>query len=298
MSYKSGFVTIVGRPNVGKSSLLNNILGQKVVITSDKAQTTRKRIKGIHTTDKGQIVFIDTPGIHKPMYKLGEYLMDEAKLAIPDADVILFIVDGSEKAGPGDKWIIDNLLTVNVPIIMVANKVDKIKSMELREENLNSYKELFGERNLPTIKVSAKTGRNVDDLVNNIYRKLPKGPKYYPDDDLTDQNHRNIVEEMIRERILINTREEVPHSVAVIIESFEELPTIVNIEAAIVVETESQKGIIIGEKGSLLKKIGTEAREQIVELMESKVFLKLFVKVKKDWRKKDSLLKEFGYHSD
>src|SRR3989339_1101497 len=181
MSYKSGFVAIIGRPNVGKSTLLNKILGQKVAITSDKAQTTRRRLRGIYTTEKGQIIFVDTPGVHKPLHKLGEFLLEEAKLAVPDADVVLFLVDGSDTAGPGDRWIVENILKFDAHIIMVVNKVDLVKSMDQRDKNIESYKELFGERSIPVIKVSAKTGRNIDTLVDNIYRKLPKGPQYFPD---------------------------------------------------------------------------------------------------------------------
>lgn len=299
MAYKSGFVTIVGRPNVGKSTLLNKILGQKIVITSDKPQTTRKRIKGIYTQNEGdvqgQIVFVDTPGVHKPLFKLGEFLLDEARISIPDADVVLFLVDVTEPAGVGDKWIVENLLGIEVPIILVANKADLIKSMDKRDKNLESYKELFGDKKITILKASAKTGRNVDDLIKNIFRKLPKGPQYYPDEQVTDQNIREIVEEMIREKILTNTREEIPHSVAVLIEKYEDLPTIANIAATVYVEHDSQKGIVIGQKGSMLKTIGSEARVEIEELVEKKVFLELFVKVKKDWRKKDNNLKELGY---
>ena len=185
MVHKSGFVAIVGRPNVGKSTLLNKILGQKIVITSDKPQTTRRRIKGIYTTEAGQIIFVDTPGINKPMYKFHEFLAEEAKLAVPDADVVLFMVEGTEKAGLGDKWIVDNLLKVDVPIILVVNKVDKLKSLDKRDDNIESYKELFQDKSVPIVKISAKTGRNIDDLIKNIYRKLPKGPQYYPEDEIT-----------------------------------------------------------------------------------------------------------------
>lgn len=298
MAYKSGFVVIIGRPNVGKSTLLNKILGQKVVITSSKPQTTRKRIKGIYTSGKGQIIFIDTPGVHKPLYKLGEYLLEEARLSIPDADLVLFMVDGSEKAGKGDKWIVENLLTTELPVIMVFNKVDKVKSIEKREEIINSYKELFKENSVPSVKISAKTGRNIDDLVKNIYRKLPKGQPYYPEDEVTDQSLKTIVSEIIREKVLNNTKEEIPHSIAVVVEYFDESKDITNISASIYVEFDSQKGIIIGEKGAMLKKIGTEAREDIEKLVESKVFLDLHVKVRKKWRKDPSKLKQFGYHSD
>ncbi len=307
MAYKSGFVAIIGRPNVGKSTLLNKILGQKVVITSSKPQTTRRRIKGIYTSEKGQIIFVDTPGVHKPLYKLGEFLLEEARLSVPDSDLILFIVDSSEKAGKGDNWIIDNLLNLNVdiPIIMVINKVDRIKSLEKRDEIVKSYKDLFKGSSVPTVKISAKTGRNIDDLVKNIYRKLPKGPAYYPDDEITDQSLKTIVSEIIREKVLRNTKEEVPHSIAVMVEYFKEEADITNISANVFVEFESQKGIIIGDKGSMIKKIGTEARQDIEKLLgesgvekKEKVFLDLQVKVKKKWRKNPSILKQFGYHTN
>ena len=297
MAYKSGFVAIIGRPNVGKSTLLNKIIGQKVVITSDKPQTTRKRIRGIYTSEKGQIIFIDTPGVHKPLHKLGEFLLEETKLAVPDADLVIFMVDGTENAGPGDKWIVDNLLDANVSIILAINKVDKIKSLSRRDEIIETYKNLFKEKKVPAIKISAMTGRNIDDLVKNIYRKLPSGPQYFPDDDVTDQNVRSIVEETIREKILINTKEEIPHSVAVAIDKYEDKAQIVNISATIFIERDSQKGIIIGDQGSMLKKVGTQARIEIEKLVEKKVFLELFVKIKKDWRKKEISLKGLGYFS-
>lgn len=298
MAHKSGFVAIVGRPNVGKSTLLNNILKQKIVITSDKPQTTRRRIRGIYTSEKGQVIFVDTPGIHRPLHKLGEFLLEEAKLAIPDADLILFLVDGSEEAGLGDKWIVDNILKTNIPIILVINKVDMVKSLEKREVIIESYKKLFGEKTVPTVKISAKTGRNIDTLVSNIYRKLPSGPQYFPEEDVTDQNTRAITEELIREKILRNTQEEIPHSVAVMIDLFQENDNLVKIMATIFVEQDSQKGILIGKGGSMLKTIGSEARKDIEELVQKKVFLELFVKVKKDWRKKDAAIKGFGYISE
>ncbi|MDD3419244.1 MAG: GTPase Era [Candidatus Gastranaerophilales bacterium] len=294
MSNKSGFVTIIGRPNVGKSTLLNQILGQKIAITSDKPQTTRKRIRGIHTTDQGQIVFIDTPGVHKPLYKLGEFLLDEAKVAVPDADLVLFLVDAQEPPGRGDEWIVKNLLDIKIPIIMVVNKVDKVKDLQTREENIMAYKTLFKE-NIPIVKISAKTGRNVDTLLKNIYRKLPKGVNLFPDDDMTDQTVREIAEEIIREKVLINTHDEVPHSIAVVIDKFEEKDTLNKIIATIYVEHDSQKGIIIGKQGQMLKKIGQSAREEIEKLDDRKVFLDLQVKIQKDWRKKDKALKNFGF---
>ena len=295
---KCGFVTIIGRPNVGKSTLLNQILGQKIVITTDKAQTTRKRIKGILTDDKGQVIFVDTPGIHRPLNKLGEFLMDEAKFAVPDADLILFLVDGSEPAGKGDKWIVENILKNNkTPIILVMNKVDKIKNQQKIEENLISYKLMF-EENIPVIRISAKTGRNKDTLLSNIYKNLPEGEKLYPDDIVTEESMRSVSEEIIREKILLNTQDEIPHSVAITIDRYEEKEDIDRIYATIFCEQKSQKGILIGKGGSLLKKIGTEARLELEEITEKKVFLALEVKVENDWRKKDKLLKNFGYISE
>ena len=295
---KCGFVTIIGRPNVGKSTLLNQILGQKIVITTDKAQTTRKRIKGILTDENGQIIFVDTPGIHRPLNKLGEFLMDEAKFAVPDADLILFLVDASEPAGKGDKWIVENILKESkIPVILVLNKVDKVKNQQKVEENLISYKLLFDE-NLPVLRISAKTGRNKDTLLSNIYKKLPEGDKLYPDDVVTEESMRSVAEEIIREKILLNTQDEIPHSVAITIDKYQETDEIDRIYATIYCEQKSQKGILIGKGGSLLKKIGTEARIELEEIVDKKVFLALEVKVEKDWRKKENLLKNFGYVSE
>ena len=284
--FKSGFVAVIGRPNVGKSTLLNTIIGQKIVIASDKAQTTRKRIKGIFTNEEGQIVFIDTPGIHKPVDKLGEFLMDEAKCSIPDADLILFIVDVSEPAGAGDKWIVENLLKkTNIPVIIVLNKVDKLKDPIKKEQNLLTYKLLF-DKNMPTAKISAQTGRNIDTLISTIMRKLPEGAPIYAEDDLTDESMRSIAQEIIREKILLNTKDEIPHSVAVIIERYEEKDNIDRIYAQIHVEHDSQKGIMIGKKGQMLKTIGMQARKELEKMLDKKVYLELNVKVSKDWRKK------------
>lgn len=294
---KSGFVSIIGRPNVGKSTLLNQILGQKIVITTDKAQTTRKRIKGILTTNEGQIVFVDTPGIHKPLNKLGEFLLDEAKISVPDADVILFLVDGSDPAGKGDKWIAQNLLQTNIPIIIVMNKVDKVKKQEKIEENLLTYKTLFNE-NLPIVRISAKTGRNIDTLLKNIYKKLPEGEALYPEDVVTEETMRDVTEEVIREKILLNTSDEIPHSVAVKVTNYFEKEEIDKIYATIYCEQKSQKGILIGKGGSLLKKIGTESRLELEKIVEKKVYLELEVKVEKDWRKKQNILKDFGYQQE
>ena len=294
---KSGFTAIIGRPNAGKSTLLNRILGQKIAITTDKAQTTRKRIKGIYTTEEGQIVFIDTPGVHKPLNKLGEFLLDEAKVAVPDADLILFLVDGSEPAGKGDRWIAQNILQTEIPVIIVMNKVDKTKKLKKIEENLLTYKTLF-EKNYPVVKISAKTGRNIDTLLKNIFKSLPEGGLLYPEDVVTEETMRDVAEEVIREKILLNTSDEIPHSVAVKVENYQETEEIDRIYATIYCETKSQKGILIGKGGSLLKKIGTEARLELEKIVEKKVFLGLEVKVEKDWRKKQSALKSFGYEQE
>lgn len=294
---KSGFVAIVGRPNVGKSTLLNQILGQKIVIATDKAQTTRKRIKGILTKPEGQIVFIDTPGIHKPLNKLGEFLMDEAKFAIPDADLIIFLVDGTEPAGKGDKWIVNNVLQTDIPILIVMNKVDKTKKLEKIEENLLTYKTLF-EKNYPVIRLSAKTGRNIDTLLKNIYKNLPEGELLYPEEVVTEETMRSITEEIIREKILLNTSDEIPHSTAVKIVEYKEEENIDKIYAQIFCEQKSQKGILIGKGGALLKKIGMQSRLELEKIADKKVFLSLEVKVEKDWRKKDNALKSFGYQNE
>ena len=295
---KCGFVTILGRPNVGKSTLLNQILGQKIVITTDKAQTTRKRIKGILTDENGQIIFIDTPGVHRPLNKLGEFLLDEAKVAVPDADLVLFLVDGSEPAGKGDKWIVENILKeCKIPVILVMNKVDKIKNQQKIEENLMTYQMLF-EENIPIIRISAKTGRNKDTLLTNILKKLPEGDLLYPEDVVTEESMRSVTEEVIREKVLINTQDEIPHSVAIKVDKYNESDDIDRIYATIYCEHKSQKGILIGKGGALLKKIGTEARLELEHIVEKKVFLGLEVKVEKDWRKKDNILKNFGYKSE
>ena len=284
--YKFGYVAIIGRPNVGKSTILNRLIGQKIAIATNKAQTTRRRINGILTTDEAQIVFVDTPGIHKPIDKLGECLVDEAKSAIPDVDLVLFVVDGSTTAGRGDKWIVENILKeYKGDMLIVVNKYDLVKDIKKREENLLTYKTLF-EKNYPCIKISAKTGRNFDTLTKNITRKLPAGEKVYDEEQITDETMRDIARELIREKILLYTHDEVPHSVAVIIENYEEKENIDRIEAKIIVEQETQKGILIGKNASMLKKIGTEARKEIEFTADKKVFLDLQVKVIKDWRKK------------
>lgn len=295
---KSGFVSIIGRPNVGKSTMLNQVLGQKIVIATDKAQTTRKRIKGILTNDRGQIVFVDTPGIHKPINKFGEFLLDEAKVSVPDSDLVLFLVDASEPAGKGDKWIVENVISkTKIPVVLVMNKLDKISNQEKITQNYQSYVELF-KSEIPVIKISAKTGKNKAKLIDLIMDYLPEGELLYPEDIVTEENMRSIVEEIVREKILLNTKEEIPHSVAIKVDRYEEAPEIDRIYANIFCETKSQKGILIGKGGSLLKKIGTEARLDLENIVEKKVFLALQVKVEKDWRKNDKVLKNLGYVSE
>ena len=293
--YKCGYAVVLARPNVGKSTLVNFITGQKIAITTNTAQTTRKQIKGILTEDDAQIVFIDTPGVHKPLNKLGEYLHEQSTSAIDDSDVILFLVDITQKAGKGDIWIVENCIKKSKkPVIIVANKIDLIKDEGKKEANIISYKTLFDE-NLPIIKVSAKTGKNIQKLIETIKSYLPNSPKLYPDDIITDQNMRMIASEVIREKIILNTKDEIPHSVAVLIDEYKTENDIDKIKATIFVSADSQKGIIIGKNGSMLKKIGTDSRLELEEIIEGKVFLELFVKVKKNWQKDKTALKLLGY---
>ena len=293
--YKCGYAAILARPNTGKSTLLNFITGQKIAITTPVAQTTRKQIKGIYTKDNCQIIFIDTPGVHKPLNKLGEFLTEQAILALDDSDVIVFMVDITTKAGKGDIWIVENCLKkINKPVIIVANKADLIKDEIKKEENIISYKTLF-EKNLPVIKISAKTGKNVENLIEEIKKYLPSGVPLYDEETITDQNMRMIASEVIREKIILNTKEEIPHSVAVMIDEYKTEGNLDKIKATIFVSAESQKGIIIGSKGQMLKKIGTDSRIELEEIIEGKVYLELFVKVKKNWQKDKNALKMLGY---
>lgn len=292
---KSGFVSIIGRPNVGKSTLLNQILEQKIVIATDKAQTTRKRIKGIYTSNEGQIVFVDTPGIHKPLNKLGEFLLDEAKISVPDSDLVLFLVDGSTEAGKGDKWIVENVVKQSKSTtILIVNKVDKVGNQEKLSNNIKTYLDMFEDK-IEVIKISARTGKNKKNLIEKIFNNLPQGELLYPEDVVTEENMRDISEEIVREKILLNTKDEIPHSVAIKIDNYEEKEDIDKIYATILCEHKSQKGILIGKGGSLLKKIGTEARLDLEKIVDKKVFLSLQVKVEKDWRKNDKILKDLGY---
>ena len=291
---KTGFVAIIARPNVGKSTLLNRLVGQKIAITTPVAQTTRKNIKGIYSDSDSQIIFIDTPGIHKPLNKLGEALSEQSKSVLDDVDLILFLVDAQDEAGRGDKWIVENYLKdTKTPILLVLNKVDLIKDLAKRELNTYSYKSLFG-KSLDTVKVSAKTGRNVDDLIEKIKNYLPLGQKLYDEDEVTDQNMREIASEIIREKIIFATKDEIPHNVAVVIENYKEEENIDKISAQIIVSNESQKKILIGKGGSMLKKIGTNARLELEKIVDKKVFLELFVKVVKNWQKDDNFIKSLG----
>ena len=291
--FKSGFVGIIGRPNVGKSTLMNQLIGQKIAITSPVSQTTRNRLRGILTTEKAQIIVVDTPGIHKPHHSLGKIIVKNAKTAINAVDIILFVVDSSVKSGGGDRYIIDLLKTVNKPIILGLNKQDQ--QPENYQEIDENYASLIQDYNWPIIKFSALTGNGLETLQNSLIEQLDPGPYYYPPELITDQPERFIMGELIREQILEMTRQEIPHSVAIAIEKVEETPKITKIVAAINVERNSQKGIIIGQKGSMLKAIGTAAREQIQKLIAGEVYLKLFVKVEPQWRQSNLRLAEFGY---
>ncbi len=291
-NFKSGFVTVIGRPNVGKSTLINSLIGHKIVIMSDKPQTTRNKILCVLTQEDAQIIFIDTPGLHKPKHKLGEYMVKTALNTLQEVDVILFVIDASEELGPGDKYIIEYLKTVKTPVILVVNKVDKVDKQALLPY-ISKYSELGSFKAI--IPISALEGKYLDELIHEIKQCLEPGPQYYPDDMITDQPERLIVAELIREKVFLKTREEIPHSTVVDIEEIRKNDKDVYIRATIYVERDSQKGIVIGAKGALLKEIGTLARTDIQNLLGSKIFLDLWVKVKKDWRKRDNLLKMFGY---
>jgi len=291
--FKSGFIAIVGRPNVGKSTLMNYLIGQKIAITSPVAQTTRNRLRGILTTPEAQIIFVDTPGIHKPHHELGKVLVKNAKTAIKSVDLVLFLVDSSTDAGTGDRFIVDILKHIQTPVVLGLNKVD------LQPSNCqfidDSYADLIADTNWSTVKFSATTGEGTEKLQSSLIKSLEPGPYYYPPDLVTDQPERFIMAELIREQILLQTRQEIPHSVAITIEKVEETPKITKINAAINIERSSQKGILIGKKGSMLKMIGTEARQQIQKLISGEVYLELFVKVEPKWRQSRLRLAEFGY---
>ena len=289
---KSGFVALIGRPNVGKSTLMNKLIGQKIAITSHKPQTTRNKIRTVYTDDRGQVVFMDTPGIMKSRNKLGDYMVSVAEHTLKDVDLILWLVEPTERIGAGDAHILEQLSGVKTPVILCINKIDAVTPEEILPV-IAAYSERmeFAE----VIPISAMKGRGCDDLMDTIYKYLPEGDPYYDEDTVTDQPMRQITAEIIREKVLRNLSDEIPHGVAVTIEQMEFKKTIVNIEATIVCEKDSHKGIIIGKQGSMLKKIGSAARKDIEDMVENQVNLKLWVKVKKDWRDSDMLLKNFGY---
>lgn len=294
--FKSGFITIIGRPNVGKSTLLNRFVGQKVAIMSDKAQTTRNRIQGVVTDEESQIVFIDTPGIHKPKHALGDFMLNAAYSALKGVDGILVVVNASEKIGPGDRLVIERVKQANIPVFLVINKIDLVTPDELLPI-IDSYRQ---EHDFDEIfPISATEGNNVDALVKGIKEIIPEGPQYYPADQVMDHPEYFIVAEFIREKILELTREEIPHSVAVQVESMRRNEDDkIEIQAAIIVERSSQKGIIIGAQGTMIKKIGQRARRDIEILLGDKVYLDLWVKVQKNWRDRRTQLNDFGYQPD
>jgi GTP-binding protein Era len=292
--FRSGFVGIVGRPNVGKSTLMNALIGQKVAITSPVAQTTRNRLRGILSNDQAQIIFVDTPGIHKPHHELGKILVKNARMAIESVDVTLFVVDGAVPAGRGDQFIVELLAKSQVPIILGMNKIDQQPEADADAIEA-SYQTIADAHGWPLVKFSALTEVNLDGVLQSLIEKLEPGPYYYPPDLVTDQPERFIMGELIREQILTHTREEVPHSVAIAIDRVEEDAKITRILATIHVERDSQKGILIGKKGSMLKTIGTAAREQIQKLVMGQVYLEMFVKVVPKWRQSRSRLEDFGY---
>ena len=291
--FKSGFVGIIGRPNVGKSTLMNQLVGQKVAITSPVAQTTRNRLRGILTTEQAQLIFVDTPGIHKPHHELGKVLVKNAQRAIESVDVVLLVVDSSVEAGGGDRFIVELLNRSSTPVILGLNKSDQQPSEPQSLDD--SYVHIAEAHHWSWVKFSALTGEGIESLQCLLSDRLETGPYYYPPDLVTDQPERFIIGELIREQILLLTRQEVPHSVAITVEKIEETPTITRIFAAINVERDSQKGIIIGKKGSMLKTIGTQSRQQIQKLIAGDVYLQLFVKVQPKWRHSRLRLAEFGY---
>lgn len=292
-THKSGFVAIIGRPNVGKSTLLNRIVKQKIAIMSDKAQTTRNKIQGVYTTPDAQIVFIDTPGIHKPKHRLGDYMVETAYSALREVDAVLFMVSADQPRGRGDDFIIEHLRKTKAPVFLVINKIDKITPDELLPI-IEDYQEQFDFKEV--VPISATEGNNVETLLDELVALMPEGPQYYPEDQVTDHPEYFIVSELIREKVLFLTRDEVPHSVAVMIDSMKrDEYDKVHVQATIIVERDSQKGIIIGKGGKMLKEIGTKARRDIEHLLGDKVFLELWVKVQKNWRDKQTYLSDYGY---
>ena len=290
--YKSGFVTLIGRPNVGKSTLMNRLIGQKIAITSNKPQTTRNRIQTVLTTEEGQIVFVDTPGIHKAKNKLGEYMVNVAERTLNEVDVVLWLVEPTAFIGAGEKHIAGQLGKVKTPVVLVINKVDMVKKEEILTF-IDAYRKIYDFSEI--VPVSARNGDNTDELVKVILKYLPYGPRFYDEDTVTDQPERQIVAELIREKALHSLNDEIPHGIAVAIDAMKYRRKIVDIDATIICERDSHKGIIIGKQGAMLKKIGSTARYEIEKMLDMQVNLKLWVKVKKDWRDSDFLIKNFGY---
>lgn len=293
--YKSGFVTLIGRPNVGKSTLMNYLIGQKIAITSNKPQTTRNRIQTVLTTDEGQIVFVDTPGIHKAKNKLGEYMVNVAERTLNEVDVVLWLVEPSDFIGAGERHIVQQLGRVKTPVILVINKVDMVKRDEVFGF-IDAYRKIYDFAEI--VPVSARSGENTEELIRTVMKYLPYGPQFYDEDTITDQPERQIVAEIIREKALHSLNEEIPHGIAVAIDKMTYGKKLVEIDATIICERDSHKGIIIGKQGSMLKKIGSTARYEIERFLDQKVNLKIWVKVKKDWRDSDFLIKNFGYTKD
>ena len=293
--FKSGFVTLIGRPNVGKSTLMNYLIGQKIAITSNKPQTTRNRIQTVLTTDEGQIVFVDTPGIHKAKNKLGEYMVNVAEKTLNEVDVVLWLVEPTTFIGAGEQHIAKQLQRVKTPVILVINKVDSVKREEILPA-IAAYKDIYDFADI--VPVSARSGDNTDELLRVIMKYLPYGPQFYDEDTVTDQPERQIVAELIREEALHSLQDEIPHGIAVAIDRMKMQNKVMHIDATIICERDSHKGIIIGKQGSMLKKIGSTARYEIERMLDCKVNLKLWVKVKKDWRDSEFLMKNFGYREE
>ncbi len=293
--FKSGFVTLVGRPNVGKSTLMNRIIGQKIAITSNKPQTTRNRIQTVYHDERGQIVFLDTPGIHKAKNKLGEYMVNAAESTFQEVDLVLWLVEASDFIGQGERHIAEELKKSQAPVFLVMNKIDQVKKTDLLRY-IEAYKDILPFAEI--LPVSARTGEGVRELIDTMFQYLDEGPQFYDEDTVTDQPERQIVAELIREKALRLLSDEIPHGIAVTIERMKERDgkgNLMDIDATIICERDSHKGIIIGKQGSMLKKIGSSARREIEDFLQEKVNLKLWVKVKKDWRDSDFLLKNFGY---
>lgn len=301
MAFRSGFVALIGRPNMGKSTLLNRLVGEKIAITSNVAQTTRHRIRGVITLpEKGQLVLMDTPGFSKPLDQLGTYLTDEGQAALKECDAVMVVVNIGDEPGKGDAWVIEQAKLSQKYILLVLNKADLIKGKDqLKANRVKAYEDMMGDyAHFHTVLVSAQTGRNVDKIPAMLLRHMPKGPQYYESDSLTDQRYREMAAETIREKVMRLTRDELPHSVAVHINKYNEAPKLITIDATLYVDQDSQKGMVIGQKGQMIKAIGTDARKDLEQLTQTQVHLELHVKVRKNWRKDTEFLKSLGMATD